>query len=252
MLRLRTWCGRSGDAGRTRTVSAPDRARTSFRPTFIGRCWRCCPTARCTKRLPTKSTPPTGRATAADFKLTNARDRRPGRAAAVAVAGRSRRARLARIQSGRVFQAARGPGVSFRGFRGAGGQGAGAIRCRNCFAKPSGYMIKPHPDTRQEGRDDADRPAGRRQPEALGHRVLSPQLQPACTCCASRADSKWPSRPPFLPNVAYAFAVINALTLKSWHGRTTLGGRGGRAKHDSEHLVRRGGARERGYRGAVL
>jgi hypothetical protein len=29
---------------------------------------------------------------------------------------------------------------------------------------------------------------------------------------------------PFLPNVAYAFAVINALTLKSWHGRTTLEG----------------------------
>jgi hypothetical protein len=27
---------------------------------------------------------------------------------------------------------------------------------------------------------------------------------------------------PFLPNAAYAFVVLNTLSLKSWHGRTTL------------------------------
>jgi hypothetical protein len=29
-------------------------------------------------------------------------------------------------------------------------------------------------------------------------------------------------RAPFLPNAAYAFSVLNTLTWKSWHGRTTL------------------------------
>jgi hypothetical protein len=27
---------------------------------------------------------------------------------------------------------------------------------------------------------------------------------------------------PFLPNAAYAFVVLNSLSLKSWHGRSTL------------------------------
>jgi hypothetical protein len=29
-------------------------------------------------------------------------------------------------------------------------------------------------------------------------------------------------RPPFLPNAAYAFSVLNTLRIKSWHGRSSL------------------------------
>jgi hypothetical protein len=32
---------------------------------------------------------------------------------------------------------------------------------------------------------------------------------------------------PFLPNTAYAFVVLNTLTLRSWHGRTSIASDGG-------------------------
>ena len=122
------------DAGRTRTVPALDRAQyLSGRhlPGDVGATAQGLDVrgVRLRKALHRRGEQPR------PISVDQRQDRRSGRAAAIAVAGRSRRAGLARVQGGRVFQAALGPGVPLRRFRGRSGQGARLIRCRSCFAK---------------------------------------------------------------------------------------------------------------------
>ena len=91
------------------------------------------------------------------------------------------------------------------------------------FRETAGYEIKPHPDTRRKlvtmqialPPDDRQRDIG----TEFYRRSFSPLALLRKPC-----GFEVVKRAPFLPNVAYVFAVINSLRLKSWHGRTILGG----------------------------
>ena len=94
------------------------------------------------------------------------------------------------------------------------------------FRETKGYSIKPHPDTRRKvvtmqialPSDDSQ--------SALGTEFYRRSLNPLHLFREPRGF-EIVKQAPFLPNVMYAFMVINALTLKSWHGRTTISGETG-------------------------
>lgn len=91
------------------------------------------------------------------------------------------------------------------------------------FRETAGYRIKPHPDTRRKlvtmqialAADDSQRD--------IGTQFYRRSYNPLAMFREPRGFDVY-KRAPFLPNVAYAFVVINKLWLKSWHGRTTLAG----------------------------
>jgi hypothetical protein len=89
------------------------------------------------------------------------------------------------------------------------------------FRETSGYTIKPHPDTRRKlvtmqialTKGDRQRDVGT-EFYRRSWNPLAMLREPRGFAIVKRAA--------FLPNVAYAFVVINTLRLKSWHGRTSL------------------------------
>lgn len=89
------------------------------------------------------------------------------------------------------------------------------------FRELTGYNIKPHPDTRRKLITMQISLATDESQKDIGTEFYRRSLNPA----------DWRREPkgfeiaktmPFLPNTAYAFVVLNGLTLKSWHGRTTI------------------------------
>lgn len=83
------------------------------------------------------------------------------------------------------------------------------------------YHIKPHPDTRRKivtmqicvAPDDTTHDLGTEFYRlSINPLKWSPGLRGFVIA----------KRMPFTPNSAYAFVVLNSLTLRSWHGRTTL------------------------------
>lgn len=94
------------------------------------------------------------------------------------------------------------------------------------FRETTGYTIKPHPDTRRKlVTMQIALPEDNRQLE-LGTEFYRRSWNPLAMLREPRGFEVV-KRAPFLPNVAYAFVVINSLRLKSWHGRSTLRGQVG-------------------------
>ena len=89
------------------------------------------------------------------------------------------------------------------------------------YSEVEGYRIAPHPDTREKivtmqfafPADDSLR--------QVGTEFYTRSLNPLSLLREPRGFDVATTMP-FLPNCAYAFAVLNATGLKSWHGRSTI------------------------------
>jgi hypothetical protein len=89
------------------------------------------------------------------------------------------------------------------------------------FRERSGYRIKPHPDTRKKVVTMQICLAPNDQSAHLGTEFYRRNLNPTAFFREPRGFDIVKTAP-FTRNTAYAFVVLNAVTWKSWHGRTTL------------------------------
>jgi hypothetical protein len=90
----------------------------------------------------------------------------------------------------------------------------------------AGYRIAPHPDTRRKVVTmQIALPANDAQRD-LGTEFYRLSMNPLALAREPHGF-EIVKRSPFLPNAAYAFSVLNTLTWKSWHGRTTLAANSG-------------------------
>ena len=119
------------------------------------------------------------------------------------------------------------PGLSFRyGVPESETRSLPGYALPELFNETQGYKIKPHPDTRKKVVTMQIALPGDNSQEALGTEFYRRATNPAAWLREPRGFEV-AKRMPFLPNTAYAFSVLNAFTLKSWHGRTSLGGQSG-------------------------
>lgn len=89
------------------------------------------------------------------------------------------------------------------------------------FRELSSYRIKPHPDTRRKVvtmQISLPRDSSQRQ---LGTEFYRRSLNPHCLMREPRGFEIVKCTP-YLPNAAYCFSVLNSVSWKSWHGRSTL------------------------------
>jgi hypothetical protein len=116
------------------------------------------------------------------------------------------------------------PGLSFRySVPAAEAANLSGYALPELFHETAGYKIKPHPDTRKKvvtmqialPKDNSQR--------ELGTEFYRRSLNPVNLLREPRGF-EIDRRMPFSPNTAYAFVVLNTLTLKSWHGRTSIPG----------------------------
>jgi hypothetical protein len=89
------------------------------------------------------------------------------------------------------------------------------------FRETAGYRIKPHPDTRRKLVTMQISLAEDNRQGGLGTEFYRRSLNPLAMLREPRGFDVV-KQAPFLPNVGYAFVVINTLRLRSWHGRTAL------------------------------
>lgn len=95
--------------------------------------------------------------------------------------------------------------------------------CPDLYRETDGYSIAPHPDTRKKVVTMQVALAGDDSQAPLGTEFYSRSLNPLSYLREPRGFETV-KRMPFVANAVYAFVVLNTLTLKSWHGRTTIPG----------------------------
>lgn len=116
------------------------------------------------------------------------------------------------------------PGLSHRyGVSPQAAQGLPGFALPELFHETQGYSIKPHPDTRKKVVTMQIALAADDSQEALGTEFYRRSMNPKAWLREPRGFEVVKCMP-FLPNTAYAFSVLNTLTIKSWHGRTAIPG----------------------------
>ncbi len=114
------------------------------------------------------------------------------------------------------------------------------------FRELSSYRIAPHQDTRRKVVTMQISLPGDESQRELGTEFYRRSLNPLHMLREPRGFEVAKCTP-FLPNTAYSFSVLNNISWKSWHGRSTLpGGCGVREQH-LEHLVSAAGRRQSRY-----
>ena len=89
------------------------------------------------------------------------------------------------------------------------------------FHETAGYHIKPHPDTRRKVVTMQIALPTDESCAAMGTEFYRRSLRPADWADEPRGFEIAKTMP-FVPNTAYAFAVLNTIRLKSWHGRSQM------------------------------
>jgi len=121
-----------------------------------------------------------------------------------------------------VFQTL-APGLAFRyGVSPVAAKDLPGFALPELFHETNGYRIAPHPDTRKKVVTMQIALPADNAHSHLGTEFYSRSLDPRSWLREPRGF-EIAKRMPFERNTAYAFVVLNTFTLKSWHGRTTLG-----------------------------